>query len=402
MDLYAGFPYWLIKNPLYNYIQELREPLTTEVAIIGSGITGALVAHELCSHGIRCALFDKRAIGTGSSAASTAQLQYEIDEPLHRLLEKVSEKTAVTAYRASLQSISDIEAVFRKTKIDAEFERRPSLYLASDKKGCKEIRKEYAVRRKYGLPVSMVEREELQVSYGFDRLNALRNEESAQMDAYRSAVQLLQYHQKKNELQVFPYTLIERYTSGNAGYELYTAGGQVIRCKYLVIAAGYEAGKFLPKKVMNLLGTYALVTEPLRPEQLWHDQCLIWETARPYLYMRTTRDNRIMIGGEDIAFKNEKLRDALLQRKTGKLLEKFQALFPNIPVKCDMAWCGTFSSTKDGLPYIGEYPGYKNMFFALGYGGNGITFSMIAAQVIRNRLKGVKDERSEIFGFQRK
>ena len=67
-----------------------------------------------------------------------------------------------------------------------------------------------------------------------------------------------------------------------------------------------------------------------------------------------------------------------------------------------MAWCGTFSSTKDGLPYIGEYPGLKNMFFALGYGGNGITFSMIAAQIIRNKIKGVKDERENVFSFERK
>lgn len=402
MDLYAGFPYWLIKNPLYNYIHELNEDISTDVAIIGSGITGALVAHELCSQGISCALFDKRPIGTGSSAASTAQLQYEIDTPLCSLLEKVSEKTAVTAYRASLRAISDIEAVFRKTRIDAAFERCGSLYLASDRRGCKEIKKEFAARTKYGLPVSMLEQEDLESRYGIKRPGALYNEEAAQMDAYVSAVRLLQYHQRRNGLQLFPYCNIHSHTPYGEGYELGTDNGKKVRCRYLVIAAGYEAGPFLPKRVMDLISTYALVSEPMRKEQLWPGRCLIWETARPYLYMRTTADNRIMIGGEDIPFKNEKLRDALLPRKTAKLLERFATLFPGIPVKTDMAWCGTFSSTKDGLPYIGEYPGRKNMFFALGYGGNGITFSMIAAQLILNRIKGQKDERAAIFGFDRK
>lgn len=402
MDLYAGYPFWLIKNPLFNYVNEVQDGMHTEVAIIGSGITGALVAHELCSSGFSCAIFDKRALCTGSSAASTAQLQYEIDVPLFRLLEKVAEKTAVIAYRSSLQAISDIEDLFRKAKIDAEWERRSSLFLASDKKGCKEIGKEYLVRKKYGIPVSKLDKEELLSTYGIHRLGALQNEEAAQIDAYRSAVQLLQHNQRRHGLQLYPYTNIGRHQETAQGYELYTDTGKKISCRYLVIAAGYEAGRFLPKKVMDLTSTYALVTEPLHPDQLWHDQSLIWETAIPYFYLRTTRDHRIMMGGEDVPFRNEKLRDALLQRKTKRLLEKFTALFPDIPVRCDMTWCGTFSSTKDGLPYIGAYPGLPNMLFALGYGGNGITFSMIAAQVIRNRLKGIKDEREAVFGFERK
>ena len=67
-----------------------------------------------------------------------------------------------------------------------------------------------------------------------------------------------------------------------------------------------------------------------------------------------------------------------------------------------MAWCGTFSSTDDGLPYIGTWPGVDRMFYALGYGGNGITFSMIAAQLIKNKLKGIEDEREDVFSFARK
>lgn len=402
MDLYAGFPYWLIKNPLYNDNSSLSENTYTDVAIIGSGITGALVAHELCSHGIDCAVFDKRPISTGSSAASTAQLQYEIDVPLYKLLKKVKEQTAVMAYQQSLQSITDIEEVFRKTKIDAEFERKPTLYLASDKSGYKELQEEYKARKKYGLPVSFLEQDILQKEYDIDKPGALTNNESAQMDAYKSAIALLRYHEKHNALKIYPYTPIIEHKATKTGYDLYTEQGNIITCKHLIIAAGYEAGNFLPKKVMDLLSTYALISEPVAPSEIWKDACLIWETAQPYFYLRTTRDNRIILGGEDIKFKNESIRNALLEHKTNKLLSSFESLFPNKKIKVDMSWCGTFSATKDGLPYIGEYPGMKNMHFALGYGGNGITFSMIAAQMIRNNIKGIKDEREAVFGFSRK
>lgn len=401
MDLYSGYPYWLIKNPLYNLIHELRESMYVETAIIGSGITGALVAHELCSHGLPCAIFDKRAISTGSSAASTAQLQYEIDVPLYELLKKVKENTAVTAYQSGLQAISDIEEVFRITGVDAEFEQKSSLYLASDNSGLRQLEQEFKVRQQYQLPVTYLSAQELQTRYSIDKPGALYNNVSAQMDGYKATTRLLHHHKEKNDLQLYPYTSIVEHRATRSGYDLYTETGKIISCKNLIIACGYEAGKFLPKKVMNLLSTYALVTEPVEPAKIWPEASLIWETARPYYYLRTTKDNRIMMGGEDIRFKNERLRDTLLERKTGKLLQSFNKLFPAIPVKCEMAWCGTFSATEDGLPYIGLYPGHKNMYFALGYGGNGITFSMIAAQIIRNKLTGKKDSREAVFGFDR-
>lgn len=67
MDLYAGTPYWLVKNPLWNYFRPLRHDERTKVAVIGAGITGTLVACELQRAGIDCCLVDKRSPATGSS-----------------------------------------------------------------------------------------------------------------------------------------------------------------------------------------------------------------------------------------------------------------------------------------------------------------------------------------------
>lgn len=80
---------------------------------------------------------------------------------------------------------------------------------------------------------------------------------------------------------------------------------------------------------------------------------------------------------------------------------KVRKLFPDLPFETEMVWCGTFSTTKDGLPFIGNWPDKERMFFDLGYGGNGITFSMIGAQIICRQLQGMKDERSGIFGYER-
>lgn len=401
MDLHSGLPFWMVKNELFDLFNPLRENLKIDVAIIGSGITGALVAHELCEAGIECAVFDRRTISTGSTVASTAQLQYEIDIPLCQLKDIVGIDVASKAYRYSLQSINDLENIFEQTKIDADFKRVPTVFLASNKKGLKMIEKEYAIRKKIGLPVEFWNSDILKSEQNIEGWGALYNESSAQMDAYKAATKLLHYHQHKHGMPLYSHTQINSYSKNKNGYELVTEHGKTIYCKYVIIATGFEAGQFLPKKVMQLNSTYVIISNPVDVSQLWPKRSLIWETREPYLYMRTTADNRMIVGGEDERFQNPQKRDELLRHKIKRLEDKFKKLYPSIDFTTDMAWCGTFSSTKDGLPYVGPYSKDDKMLFALGYGGNGITFSVIAAQTLSNIIKGKKDERTDIFGFDR-
>lgn len=401
MDLHSGLPYWILKNSLYDFYNPLEKDCSIDVAVIGSGITGALVAHELCKAGIPCAVFDKRTLATGSTAASTAQLQYEIDMPLHKLIPLVGEEHAVKAFKDCLQSITDIETVFNETGIDVDFLRIPTVYYSTNKKGVDFLEKEYKVRKQHKLPVRFLNEEALKKYQHIDGLAALQNATSAQMDAYKAAIGLLAYHYDKKELSVFTHTKIERAAKTDKGYKLTTEKGHTVACRYVIIASGFEAGQFLPKKVMKLESTYAIISEPVHANALWPHKSLIWNTEEPYLYMRTTKDNRMIVGGGDELFQDPVRRDDLLRDKIRSLERKFKRLYPDIDFKTEMAWCGTFSSTADGLPFIGPFAENDNMLFALGYGGNGITFSMIAAQILTNIILGKPEERLKVYGFHR-
>lgn len=400
MDLKSGLPFWLIKNGLSENYKRLEQDIETEVLIIGSGITGALVAHFMCENDVKCVIVDRRMESTGSTTASTAQLQYEIDIFLFDLIEKVGEKEAVKAYKMCLESISTLEKIIKKLKIVVDFKRVPSLYIASDSKGKKDLEREFQTRKKHGLPVAYLSETGLVSEYGIKRKAALYNNESAQVDTYKLCQAILDFHRANSGLEVYSHTDIAEIKSTKNTITATTDKNFSIKAKKVVAAPGFESESLLNEKVMQLHSTYVLVSQPMHPEDLWKEKCLIWETARPYIYIRTTEDNRIMVGGFDEPFQNPKKRDALMDKKNKDILKRFKTFFPKSKIEMDFYWCGTFGETKDGLPFIGEHKKHPNMYFALGYGGNGITFSVIAAEMIKDMYLG-KNVEENIYRFDR-
>jgi glycine/D-amino acid oxidase-like deaminating enzyme len=143
------------------------------------------------------------------------------------------------------------------------------------------------------------------------------------------------------------------------------------------------------------------VSEPLADLGSWRGRELIWETARPYLYARVTDDGRALVGGEDEPFSTRHANPRRLSRKTNRLVARFRKWFPTIDVEVAYSWAGAFSTTRDGLPFIGTTPEHPHAWLALGYGGNGITFSMIAANLIRDAWLGRANPDAKIFAFDR-
>src|SRR5687768_3749755 len=99
MKLRTGVPYWRVIAPDAPLYATAFGDLSCEVAIVGGGITGALLSHLFVRHGIDTVLLDKRQPGEGSTVASTGLLQYEVDTPLSALIRKVGKDRAVHSYR---------------------------------------------------------------------------------------------------------------------------------------------------------------------------------------------------------------------------------------------------------------------------------------------------------------
>jgi glycine/D-amino acid oxidase-like deaminating enzyme len=398
MDLKSSRPYWLVRNGLLTTYPALREDIACEVAVIGGGITGAFTAYYLVEAGVKTVLLDKREIGQGSTSANTALLLYELDIPLSHLIDTLGQAKALRSYQLGLEAIGTIQRLVARLGDSCGFERKNSLYLASRKRDVPELKREYEVRRRLGFRLDYLEQSIIERRFSFSRPGTLLSYDAAQIDPYRLTHKLAQKASGQG-LRVFAGTEVIRCQHENKGLVLTTDRGYRVTTRKVVFAAGYESQQYLKKKIVTLKSTYAFASEPLKEFPASAELCLIWETARPYIYMRTTSDRRVMLGGEDEDFINPDKRDRLIPRKSGRLHDKFRRLFPAIELAIAYSWAGTFGETQDGLAYIGENKTFPNAYFALSYGANGTTYAVVAAEIICDLYLGRANKDAAIFSF---
>jgi glycine/D-amino acid oxidase-like deaminating enzyme len=400
MDLRSGHPFWQIKNGILGTYPGLTEDQDCEVAIIGGGITGALIADRLCSAGVDVLLLDKRDMAEGSTAASTSLLQSEIDVELVELAERLGETDAVRCYRVGLEAIDSIERRLAGLGDTCGFARRPSLYLASAEQDVPRLRKEYTARREHGFDVEFLESADIAREFPFNAPAAIRSRGDAEIDAFRLTHRLLEAARRLG-LRAYDRTSVTTIRRSSSRSTLETDRGPTVSARRVVFATGYESQQYLRQNVGRLSSTFAVASEPMQPFPTWPDRCLIWETARPYFYLRTTPDDRVIVGGEDSSFSNDHQRDELIQEKSERLVARFAAMFPGADFELAYAWAGTFGETEDGLAYIGEPPERPGDLFAVGYGGNGITMGVVAADIIAESCLGRSHPDARLFRFDR-
>ncbi|ATU91112.1 NAD(P)/FAD-dependent oxidoreductase [Phyllobacterium zundukense] len=397
-DLRTGQPIWLGKRAPRIKTNLLIQDVETDVAVIGAGISGALMAESLSEAGYEVAIFDRRLPVTGSTPASTALLQFEIDVPLHHLARKIGQKDAERAWRRSKLAVDLLRERTRRLGIKCEMENRDSLYLAGDLLDEEGLQKELNARRRAGFETRMLSKAELNAEFNIDRDAALMSFDNIEANPRRLAIGYLCKAMERGA-KVFAPADIASVESNERTVVAVTTTGQKIRCKHLIFATGYEIPEQVPQKGHSITSTWALATLPQK-RNLWPQRCLIWEASDPYLYLRTTTDGRIIVGGEDEKFEDEEKRDVRLPAKTKAILAKLKKLFPGIVAEADYAWTGSFGASSTGLPSIGAVPGMHRCYAVLGYGGNGITFSMVAAQLIHGLIRGTGDPDEDLFAFK--
>jgi glycine/D-amino acid oxidase-like deaminating enzyme len=365
--------------------RDLGENLKCDALIVGAGITGSLVAERLTRQGLDVIILDRELPGRGSTAASTSMLLWEIDRPLRELSETYGFERASRAYRASRDAVSGLKSLVRRLGIACDIRDKNSLYLAADERSAG-LLEEHRWRARAGLPGDFLDHAVLLDRFVIARAGAIVSSGAADADPMKLAHGLLRTALARGA-RLFEADAVAFDAAGRS-VNVRAANDREIEAQSVVLATGYVMPDIVRSTVHAVSSSWAIATVP-QPQNIWNDGALIWENAEDYLYARTTRAGRIIIGGEDSTEIIEpEARDRLIPQKSRALLQRLAALWPAATPDIEFRWSGTFDTTHDGLPLIGPVPGAKGVYAAYGYGGNGITFSFLAARLLGDLIAG--------------
>jgi glycine/D-amino acid oxidase-like deaminating enzyme len=400
-DLHFGRSIWQARRLSPTPTTRLRGRSAVDVLIVGAGISGAMMADALSDAGCRVLVVDRRRPFTGSTTASTALIQHEIDTPMQHLIPRIGRRRTERIWRRSKLALDALIERVHALDIAAEAMALTSVYLAGDVLGPAGLTREAECRRQAGFEVQILSAAEVRVRYGIDDRAALVAGGSLAADPRRLAHGFLRAAITRGARLAWPVQVVD-VQPGRSHVTARTASGEIVTARHLMFATGYELPKGVPRAGHSLASTWAIATRPQRRWSWPTVPGVVWEASDPYLYLRPGPDGRLICGGEDASMSDAAARDALLPRKTAILERKLAALLPRVDARADYAWCGTFGGSTTGTPSIGPVPRMPGCFAVLGYGGNGITFAALAAQIARNYVLGQRDADADLFSFRRR
>lgn len=375
-----GRPLWLDQRAPTRQYPKHRGHTEVDVVIVGGGITGALCAYLFADAGVRVALLESKLVGRGSTIASTALLMQEPDRDFVELVERFGRAATGEIWRSLARATRDITNVIRALKIDVGLCACDSVYFTLDPEKVTALRKEFKARKAAGLPGRWLSAKALHRMTGIGAQAAIATSGNAQVNPVRTCHGFMAAAARRGA-RIFERSHARSVEATKTGVVVRTAGGTIAASR-IVVATGYATSEFrgLVGR-FRLKDTYVLATRRLRTPL--NRLVMSWDTDRPYHYLRWTDDGRLLVGGKDTVHRTAKGSRRRIAKARVRLLAYLAQVYPELAdERPDYAWEGLFAETPDGLPYIGEHSRFPKHLFALGYGGNGMTASFLAAKTL--------------------
>lgn len=389
-------PLWDVTSH-YPDLPTITQDITTEICIVGAGITGLSLGYLLCKEGKKVVIVDKSEIGFGETGVTTAHLTYMLDDRW-KVLEKLHGTEKIKMLLEShKEAIDTIEATVKKEKIDCDFERVDGyLFLGSgDKEEVLDQELEVAHRLGFKKMKKMQEIDPAQKNLG----PAVKFPDQAQFHPLKYLNGLVKAI-LKNGGEIYTHAMVQNLEEASDGVRVSLESGNLIKAKKVVMATNtpFEDKKSKMYTKQSAYRTYAIGIEV--PEKTVK-KALYWDTETPYHYIRwysypdakSKVHHELIVGGED--------------HKTGqqdnnvnpydKLLTWTRQKFPEAKRDTAHEWSGQVMEPNDRLGFIGINPGSKRVYVATGFSGSGMTYGVVAAKIIADLLLRKKNRLAPIY-----
>lgn len=395
-----GKPIFTAINKEKRQFNYLDSDLETDVCIIGGGITGCIAGYYFSKNKIPTIIIEQKRIAHLSTSVTTSLLQYELDDNLSELTEHTTLEKAIKSYRLGLKALDELNHFISLYGNECFYERKDTLLYTAKDNEVKAIKNEFDLRLKNGFNVEYIDTNTSSFSFNV-KAGVIAKDGGAQLDPFKFTHQLIKTSETFG-LKAFENTKAIKIDYHSDGSEITTEFGYKIKCKKVIVATGYNTNLFTKRNFATMTTTFNVTTKPVRNFNGWDNKILIRDNEDPYNYLRTTPDNRLIIGGEDISFLPGIFDKDMANIKYDILENRLKSMFPYINnIEVDYKYCGAFASTPDNLGFVGPDPNHPNLWYCLGYGANGILFAILGGLWLSNLYLGNKDKDMDLFKVNR-
>ncbi len=316
---------------------------TTDVVVIGGGLTGCTTAYAFAAAGARVMLLEAQQIGRGNSGYSAGWISENPGIPFVDLEKIVGLRGARRAFHSWRRAALDFAALLRRLDVKCSLTTRPTVTVAVTPEQAARLTKEQKVRRGAGLDAPLLNARAIRSEVALDAAAGLRAKDSATLDPYRAC--------------------------------------------------------------LGLADTFLTLTSPLPAkirQQLGRREAVVRDMAEPPHVVRWVGDDRILLSGADSAGWPPRLRDKAVVQRTGQLMYELSTLYPDISgTQPEYGWAADYARTSNGLPAIGPHRNFPHHLFAFGDASHSVTGAYLASRIILRHHFGEMDPADDVFAFHR-
>jgi glycine/D-amino acid oxidase-like deaminating enzyme/nitrite reductase/ring-hydroxylating ferredoxin subunit len=386
---------WWFSNVRRPRLPTLRRHCSTDVVVVGAGITGLTCAYLIKKAGMRVVVLERDRCGDGDSGHTTAHLTAIPDRRLHDLVKYFGSEHARAVWEAGEAAIQELRQIICAERIDCDFRTVPAYLHGSLRnrraRDASELRREWQTAHRLGIEASPVN-----TVPGIRRAGVAFSNQ-----AIFHPLKYLAHLAREipgGRGQIYEHSEAQQITDTPLAVH---ANGCTVRCKHVVIAT------HVPLMGKNSLVNATLFQTKLYPYSTYAiaatlpsgslPEASYFDTTDPYYYLRVehrrTHDFAIL-GGEDhkTGQKSDgRKRYSSLRRILNQLVKR---------ARIEARWSGQVIETNDGLPLIGEIS--NDQYVATGFAGNGMTFGVLGAMMLTDMIQGRRNPWSQLFDVHRK
>lgn len=381
----------------------LKGDILADVAIIGGGFTGLAAAYNLITNhpDKRVVLLEADSCGYGASGRSGGFADTGV-RGLWRICDEQGPETARRIFDITLDGLDSIRNFAEEHGVDCDFAPNGSIELAANEPQTRLLEEEEELYDKLGLEATLIDRPELQTKIKTDRyVAALRYPYGATLNPFKLARGMKRVIEEKG-VDIYEHTPVLRVERGRQITVATPAGG--VRAPAMVLATNAYSPHlgFFKNRIIPMCA-YVIATAPLTEKQResigWRGREKLSDTNIIFNYFHLSRDGRIVFGGEGIRYLYGGRICTKMNRRTMERLRRgLLDIFPQLDgIEVTHRWGGTVGMSLAFVPSVGVLGDEGNIFYAVGYSGEGIVLSQVAGKIISDLYSGNDSALTRLF-----